>query len=166
MRFIVSIALILMSCLSVVNVLNAQETEPEYYIVVEEMPLFPGCLNMTDYKAEEECSKKKMFEYLAHVKYPQEARNKGWQGKVYVRFIIEKDGKITNVEIEKSSEHLILDNAALTHIQSMPNWIPGRKEGKTVRVQFAVPFMYKLHEPQPIDDGNTKKKKKKKKNSK
>ena len=104
------------------------------YDVVDQMPEFPGGVGAR-------------MQYLAkNVKYPVEAQRKGQQGNVVVKFTVEKDGSITNSHIVRSISPQ-LDAEALRVINSMPNWIPGKQDGKPVAVKYTVPVSFKLDGP-------------------
>lgn len=79
--------------------------------------------------------------FLKNIKYPIKDRNLGHQGTVYVTFIVEDDGTITNIEILKGVSKGI-DNEAIRVISIMPTWIPGTKNGKKIRVRYNVPFRF------------------------
>lgn len=113
--------------------------EEEIYTVVEKMPAFPGG---------DEARVKFLVE---NVKYPEEARKNGISGTVFVSFIVEKDGEISNVKLLKGVDDL-LDNEALRVVKMMPAYEPGMQRGKPVRVQFNLPIQFNL------DSGAKKKK--------
>ena len=93
---------------------------------VAEMPSFPG----GGHQAFSEYIKDKLI-------YPKEAKALGIQGSVYVQFIIEKDGSVTNVSIVPGrGVHSSLDQAAMDVIKSSPKWAPGLSNGKPVRVKL------------------------------
>ncbi len=99
--------------------------------IVDEMPEFKGGL-------------KKMREYLQNnIKYPPIAIDANIQGKVYLSFIVEKDGSISNVEVE-SPINGGCSEEALRVVKNMPNWKPGKQMGKAVRVKFYLPIQFKL----------------------
>ena len=101
------------------------------YDVVDQMPEFPGGVGAR-------------MQYLAkNVRYPVEAQRKGQQGNVVVKFTVEKDGSITNSHVVRSISPL-LDAEALRVINAMPKWIPGRHNGKAVRVGFVLPVSFVL----------------------
>lgn len=75
--------------------------------------------------------------------YPPAALEAEIQGKVYIQFVVEKDGSLTDIEVVKGA-HELLDKEALRVVKSMPNWIPGELEGEKVRVRFVVPIFFKL----------------------
>jgi TonB family protein len=86
-----------------------------------------------------------LIQWLAtNIKYPTEARENNEQGKVKVRFVIERDGSISIVEIMESSGSELLDNEAIRVVGTMPTWIPAQVEGKPVRSYSRVPIIFKL----------------------
>ena len=100
--------------------------------VVEVMPQFPG-------------GQIAMLQYLMkNIKYPEQAVKEGIQGRVTVRFIVEKDGSISDVK-PVLSVHPLLNKEAVRVVESMPKWSPGKQNGKPVRVRFNVPVMFKLN---------------------
>lgn len=99
--------------------------------VVEVMPQYPG-------------GQIAMLKYLMeNIKYPEQAMKEGIQGRVTVRFIVEKDGSISDVK-PILSVHPLLNKEAVRVVESMPKWSPGKQNGKPVRVRFNVPVMFKL----------------------
>ena len=107
------------------------ETKEDIFLVVETMPKFPG-------------GEKAMYTYIAkNVKYPAKAKQEGTQGRVFVTFVVEKDGSISEVALLRGvSEEL--DQEALRVIKSMPKWTPGEQSGKPVRVQYRMPIKFAL----------------------
>lgn len=67
----------------------------------------------------------------------------GIQGRVIVKFIVEKDGSISNVEVNRSVDP-DLDNEAMRVVKAMPKWIPGQINGKAVKVECSLPFVFRL----------------------
>lgn len=105
--------------------------EAEIFKVVEEMPEFPG-------------GAAKMMEYIQkNIKYPMMARESDIQGRVFVSFVVEPDGSITNVSVMRGIGGGC-DEEALRVVQSMPNWKPGKQRGSAVRCSFTVPIIFKL----------------------
>ena len=99
--------------------------------VVEVMPQFPG-------------GQIAMMKYIMeNMKYPKQAMKEGIQGRVAVRFIVEKDGSISDVK-PILSVHPLLNKEAVRVVKSMPKWTPGKQNGKPVRVRFNLPVMFKL----------------------
>ena len=86
-----------------------------------------------------------MLKYIMeNMKYPEQAMKEGIQGRVAVRFIVEKDGSISDVK-PILSVHPLLNKEAVRVVESMPKWTPGKQNGKPVRVRFNVPVMFKLN---------------------
>ena len=101
------------------------------YNVVDQMPEFPG-------------GKEAMMQYIvSHVEYPQEAINEGKRGRVFVSFVVEKDGCVSNARVMKGICESI-DKEAIRVVRAMPKWKPGMKDGQPVRVSFTIPIMFKL----------------------
>lgn len=99
--------------------------------VVEEMPVYPGGMPaMMDF-------------FNKNMKYPKEAFDAKQEGRVIAQFVVEKDGCITDAHIVKSVSPA-LDAEALRIVNAMPNWTPGRQNGKPVRVKYTVPISFKL----------------------
>jgi TonB family protein len=101
------------------------------FTVVEEQPRFPGG---------EEARLQYMMQNL---RYPAEARKEGIQGTVFVTFLVEADGSITNVRVLRGIGGGC-DEEAVRVIKEMPNWTPGRQRGQNVRVQFNMPVRFVL----------------------
>ena len=115
---------------------SAQKTvvakkKQKVFDVVEQMPEYPG-------------GQAALFEYLSkNIKYPADAEKKKVEGKVFVTFVVDSDGKITDVSLLKKV-FPSLDAEAIRVISAMPNWIPGRQKGQAVRVKYTVPIMFRL----------------------
>ena len=109
-----------------------EEEEAQIFTVVESMPSFPGGPNAR-------------IRYLAeNIKYPQMARESGIQGRVFVTFVVETNGSVTDVKIMRVIGGGC-DEEALRVIKNMPKWNPGKQRGKPVRVQFNMPILFKLN---------------------
>ena len=105
--------------------------EAEIFKVVEEMPEFPG-------------GAAKMMEYIQkNMKYPMMARESDIQGRVFVNFVVEPDGSISNVTVMRGIGGGC-DEEALRVVESMPKWKPGKQRGSAVRCSFTVPIIFKL----------------------
>lgn len=103
----------------------------EVYDVVDKMPEFPG--GMTG-----------LMQYLSkNIRYPAEAQTKGIQGRVTVAVIINTEGKAVNASIVRSVDP-ILDAEALRVASTMPDWVPGTKDGKPVNVKYTFPVTFRL----------------------
>ena len=109
-----------------------EEDEAQIFTVVESMPEFPG-------------GEAKMKQYLVkNLKYPQMAKESGIQGKVYVTFVVEKTGHVTDVKVLRGIGGGC-DEEAIRVIKNMPNWMAGKQRGKSVRVQFNMPIVFRLN---------------------
>lgn len=75
--------------------------------------------------------------------YPQVAMKNGIQGRVIVTFVIERDGSVSDVKMLRSVDPS-LDKEAIRLVKSMPKWIPGKKDGASVRTQYTLPVMFRL----------------------
>jgi protein TonB len=106
-------------------------SEQEIFTVVESMPEFPG-------------GAAKMMEFIAkNIKYPPMARESGIQGRVFVNFVVEPDGRVSNVKVLRGIGGGC-DEEAIRVVESMPKWTPGRQRGKAVRVSFNLPVRFTL----------------------
>lgn len=86
-----------------------------------------------------------MYSYLGEeVDYPDMAFDNNIQGKVYVQFVVEKDGSITDVNVIKGV-HKTLDNEAIRVVSGMPKWKPGKQRGKAVRVRYTIPINFTIN---------------------
>lgn len=123
--------------------------EEEVYTVVEQMPIFPGCEELEEYKERKACGDRKMLNYVYNnVKYPKEAAEKGKEGIAVVSFKVSAEGKVY-------SERLVRDpgagmgEAALRTVKRMIvddiRWEPGRQSGKPVTVKYNLPVKFKLN---------------------
>jgi TonB family protein len=84
------------------------------------------------------------YQYLGrHVDYPNDAREKNIQGKVIISFVVEKDGKLSDIKVAKSGAP-ILDEEAVRVMRNCPRWVPGTMFGKPVKVAYSVPINFSL----------------------
>jgi len=99
------------------------------FMVVESMPEYPG-------------GEAALYRFLKeNIQYPEAARKKRIQGRVFVTFVIEQDGSVTNVELLKGIGGGC-DEETIRVVKAMPKWIPGKQRGKYVRVQYNLPVMF------------------------
>jgi protein TonB len=106
--------------------------KPEPVTGVQEMPMFPG-------------GDGELFAFLRkNLKYPQEARIIEMAGVVYVAFVVELDGSITDVRIERGIGSYC-DDEAIRVVKSMPDWTPGKQNNIPVRVRYILPVKFTLH---------------------
>ena len=116
------------------------------YQVVEQMPQFPG-------------GEKALMEYIGkNIVYPVEAKEKEIQGRVFINFVIEKDGSVSNVKVLRGIGGGC-DEEAVRAVSSLPKWKPGIQKGKPVRVSYQIPILFKLDNAQKAQDPDPKKEK-------
>jgi protein TonB len=101
------------------------------YQEVEEMPEYPGG------------EKALMNDLIGKIKYPEEAKKNGIQGKVFVSFVVDEQGKVTNAKIERGVE-ASLDKESLRVVSELKTWKPGKEKGKAVKVAYTIPINYAL----------------------
>ncbi len=108
------------------------DVEEDVIVLVPEMdPEFPGGMEA-------------LYNYLAqNIKYPTLARENGISGKVYVSFVVERDGSIANLKVERDIGGGC-GQEAVRVLQSMPKWNPGKQKGRPVRVKFNLPVNFSL----------------------
>ena len=120
-----------------VQTINVQSNDSVYQIV-DEMPQFQG-------------GDQAMFTYLSeNIKYPEEAKDKGIAGRVFISFVVEKDGSVSNVEVKRGIGGGC-DDEAVRVVKAMPKWKPGKKDGKPVRVSYMLPIVFKLDTPKKVN---------------
>lgn len=105
--------------------------EQRIFLVVEDMPLFPG-------------GEAAMYKFIGkNIEYPRMAKESGISGRVFVTFVVERDGKVTDVQVLRGIGGGC-DEEAVRVIQAMPRWSPGKQRGKPVRVQYRMPIKFTL----------------------
>ena len=115
------------------TLIKTPDNDTIIYTIVDEMPQFQG-------------GDSALVDYITHnVHYPQAEKAQGIQGKVFVGFIVEKDGSISNVEIKRGIGEEC-DAEAVRVVKDMPAWIPGKRNGEPVRVSSMLPINYKIIE--------------------
>ena len=113
------------------EVIEVPEEKKEVFTIVEEMPSFPG--GETERNA-----------FLAkNIVYPQQATENGIQGTVYVSFVVDSKGNVTDVKVLRGIGGGC-DEEAVRVVKMMPQWHPGKQNGKQVRVLFNMPIYFKL----------------------
>ncbi len=108
-----------------------EEEEAKVFFIVEDMPEFPG-------------GEMALRQYIANaIEYPVIAQENGIQGKVYVTFVVDKDGSVSDARIARGVDPS-LDKEALRVVNTLPKWKPGKQRGKPVRVSYTVPINFVL----------------------
>ncbi len=107
------------------------DDDDEIFVTAEKMPSFPG-------------GNYALHDYLeSNLRYPHTAAEQQIEGRVYVRFVVEKDGSISDVKVARRANPT-LEKEAIRVISSMPDWTPGVTNGHAVRVVYTVPISFKL----------------------
>lgn len=108
-----------------------QDIQDTCYIIVEEMPEFPGGTDS-------------LMKFLSKsIVYPKDAIEKKAEGMVICSFIVKADGRISDIQIVRSINPL-LDAEAIRVIKKMPKWVPSKQEGKPIPVKFTLPIRFTL----------------------
>jgi protein TonB len=112
------------------------------FAVIEDVPIFPGCEKVS--KSERRnCFQQQMNKHIRkNFRYPEIAQEMGIQGRVYVNFIISKDGSITNIRMRGPDKNL--EKEAQRIISRLPTMTPGKQRGRAVRVPFSIPITFRL----------------------
>ena len=112
------------------------------FAVIEDVPIFPGCESVA--KSERRnCFQEQMNKHIRkNFRYPEIAQEMGIQGRVYVNFIIAKDGSISNVRMRGPDKNL--EKEAQRIISKLPTMTPGKQRGRPVRVPFSIPITFRL----------------------
>ncbi|MFK7774686.1 MAG: TonB family protein [Saprospiraceae bacterium] len=111
---------------------------------IDEMPRFPGCEEMVEIEKRNKCAQNKLLTFIyTNIKYPAEARKAGIQGKVIVKYVVQKDGTIAKARVAREIGGGCGD-AALKVVNALPKMIPGMKDGKSVDVEMTIPVVFKL----------------------
>jgi len=112
---------------------EVEEIEEEIFTVVEVQPQFPG-------------GEDSLYNFIySNLRYPQVAKDNAIEGRVFLTFVVEKDGSITNVKIIRDIGGGC-GHEAKRVVEMMPKWIPGKQNGKPVRVQFNMPIRFEVQE--------------------
>ena len=112
------------------------------FAVIEDVPIFPGCESVAK-SQRRTCFQDKINQHIRrNFRYPVIAQEMGIQGRVYVNFIIAKDGSITNIRMRGPDKNL--ENEAQRIISRLPQMTPGKQRGRAVRVPFSIPITFRL----------------------
>lgn len=115
----------------IAQTVEKEKEEEKIFVIVEEMPEFPG-------------GELALRKYIASaIKYPTVATENGIQGTVFVSFVIDRDGVVSNVKIVRGVDPSV-DMEAMRVVSSLPKWKPGKQRGRSVRVAYSVPIHFQL----------------------
>ena len=125
-----------------VEVVEEEVAEEVPFAIIEEVPTFPGCEKLA--KSERrKCFQERMDRHVRRTfRYPEIAQEMRIQGRVYVQFIIDEKGNITNIQLRGPDKNL--EKEARRIIEKLPNMVPGKQRGRPVRVPFSYPITFRL----------------------
>lgn len=117
--------------IQIAQTVEKEKEEEKIFVVVEEMPEFPG-------------GELALRKYIASaIKYPTVAQENGIQGTVFISFVVDRDGGVSNVKIVRGVDPSV-DKEAMRVVSTLPKWKPGKQRGKPVRVSYSVPIHFRL----------------------
>ena len=129
----------------IVEIVEVEEEDLDVdvpFAVIEDVPIFPGCESVAK-SQRRACFQEQMNKHIRrNFRYPEIAQEMGIQGRVYVNFIIAKDGSITNIRMRGPDKNL--ENEAQRIISRLPQMTPGKQRGRAVRVPFSIPITFRL----------------------
>lgn len=133
MKKLILMLLMAVCCLMTANAQKTvvSQTNQKVFDTVDQMPEYPGGMQA-------------MIEFLqANMKYPEDAAKQKVEGRVMVQFVVETDGRISDVHVAKQV-FPSLDAEAIRVVQAMPKWTPGKEKGKVVRVKYNLPIVFRM----------------------
>lgn len=108
-----------------------EEEVEEIFTIVEDQPEYPGGMNA-------------FYKYIGtNMRYPAQARRMGVEGRVFVQFVVEKDGSLSEIQVIKGIGYGC-DEEALRVIKQSKKWTPGKQRGRAVKVRMILPIMFRL----------------------
>ncbi|SHJ45538.1 energy transducer TonB [Pseudozobellia thermophila] len=126
-----------------VEALEMEEPEEVPFIMIEEVPVFPGCEKEKTAEDKRACFQKMMGRHIGkNFRYPEIAQELGIEGRVSVMFVIQKDGSIGNIRLRGPDKSL--EAEARRIIEKLPRMTPGRQRNTAVRVPFSIPINFRL----------------------
>ncbi|MAR42596.1 MAG: energy transducer TonB [Flavobacteriaceae bacterium] len=130
------------------EIVEIVEVEEEFedvdvpFAVIEDVPIFPGCERVAKSKRRD-CFQEQINKHIRkNFRYPEIAQEMGIQGRVYVNFVIDKDGSITSIRMRGPDKNL--EKEAQRIISKLPRMTPGKQRGRAVRVPFSIPITFRL----------------------
>lgn len=132
--------------------LSENQTKVEPFKQVDEMARFPGCEHLTNIDERNKCSQEEMFKFVyTNINYPKEDRDNNVEGTGVIQFVINTDGRISEIEILRSPSDGIkteLERIMKTMAALPDRWVPAIKDGKPVPYQLILPVKFKLQDEQ------------------
>lgn len=123
-----------------------EEVETYSFILIEDVPIFPGCERFTDNEKRKTCMSEKISDFVNSNFDRSIGSDLGLNGinKVYVMFNIDKNGHV--VDIKSKASHPKLEEEAIRVIKSLPNFEPGKQRGKPVKVSYSLPIIFQMQD--------------------
>lgn len=113
------------------KVIVAEKEEEKPFVSVEQMPAFPG-------------GNEELMRFISsNLRYPTIAAENGIEGRVIIRFVVGRDGAVSDVQVARGLD-ASCDREAVRVVKSMPKWIPGKQNGRAVPVYYTLPILFKL----------------------
>ena len=113
------------------------------FAIIEDVPLFPGCEKVAK-SQRRKCFQEKIQKHIIdNFRYPEIAQEMGIQGRVFVQFMIGKDGRISGIRSRGPDKNL--EKEAVRIINKLPKMTPGKQRGRPVRVPFSIPVTFRLN---------------------
>jgi TonB family protein len=141
-RLITLIIVLFINLYSVAQSSNTSAANDEIYTIVEQQAEFPGGIQA-------------MMKYIqSNIKYPAKMRDLGVGGKVFLKFVVDLDGSISEVSVLKGTGSKLLDDEAVRVVLSMPLWSPARLSGRPVKCYYNLPISYAISTPFMIFNAN------------
>lgn len=136
--------LLLLFCFNLVSAQTNESDNEENvpFQIIEDVPIFPGCEEIP-MNVRKNCFQEKLQEHIKiNFRYPKEAIKNKIQGRVFISFVIEKDGSVTISNIR--GPHPILEEEAKRIFSLLPKMIPGHQKGRPIRMTMSIPLTFKL----------------------
>ena len=143
-RLIFRVLILLSVTLGIQSTIKAQEaTVQEEFSMVEKMPIFPGCESEKGKDEVNNCTNGKMYRHIMkEVVYPKSLKDSGIEGTVYVTFILDSLGNVTDPTVVKEMKDTLFNQEAIRVINTLPRFIPAEKHGKPTKVQYTIPIRF------------------------
>lgn len=132
--------------LFILPAISQSQDEASIFVVVEQMPVYPGCEKYDNMKEQNSCSTEKTMQFVAeNTKFPKEALDNNVSGIVYIRYVVDEDGEVGNVNVIRgvAGEYgKFLDEEAKRVVAELPKMIAGKQRGEKVKVQYTIPIRF------------------------
>lgn len=121
------------------------QNDNQIFTEVDQMPRFPECKNTESSETEfRTCTNQKLLEFIhSNLEYPEAAKKNKVEGAVVIQFVVDESGEVKNGKVLRDINGYF-EASILSVIEGMPIWIPGKEEGKLVKVLYTVPIVFRL----------------------